>query len=165
MTFQSMLHRGALKAATVAVAGVLAVSAGAQVVASSIPHRQIYPEISASPANIHTAIIQASRQHKRVILDFGGDWCPDCQVLNIYFNESPNRELMDKYFVRVNVNIGHEDANVDIAHHYGVPLTGVPALAVLDSHGKLLYAQTKEFSNMRNMQSSDLTAFLNKWKP
>ena len=129
------------------------------------PKQQIYPDIQAASGDIHAAIIQASREHKRVILDFGGDWCPDCQVLNIYFHQSPNRELLEKYFIRVNVNIGHEDANVEIAHHYGVPLQGVPALAVLDSHGKLLYAQNKEFSDMRNMQASDLTAFLEKWKP
>ena len=99
-----------------------------------------------------------------MILDFGGDWCPDCQVLNIYFNQSPNRELLEKYFLRVNVNIGREDANLELAHKYGVPVQGVPALAVLDEHGKLLYAQNKEFADMRNMQSSDLTQFLNKWK-
>ena len=65
----------------------------------------------------------------------------------------------------MNVNVGHEDANVGLAHRYGVPLQGVPALAVLSPNDKLLYAQNKEFSNMRQMQSSDLTAFLKKWKP
>lgn len=147
------------------VAGLFTVASPAQIIGTPYPKQQIYPAIDASPANIHAAIVQASREHKRVILDFGGDWCPDCQVLNIYFNQSPNRELLDKYFVRVNVNIGHEDANVEIAHHYGVPLQGVPALAVLDSHGKLLYSQNKEFSDMRHLQPSDLTAFLNQWKP
>lgn len=129
------------------------------------PSQHIYPSVDASPANIRAAIAKARRTGKRVILDFGGDWCPDCQVLNIYFDQQPNRELLDKYFIRVNVNIGHEDANVDIAHLYGVPLTGVPALAVLDSHGKLLHAQTKGISNMRSLQPSDVTAFLNQWKP
>ena len=65
----------------------------------------------------------------------------------------------------MNVNIGREDANLELAHKYGVPVQGVPALAVLDDHGKVLYAQNKEFSDMRHMQSADLTQFLNKWKP
>jgi hypothetical protein len=46
-----------------------------------------------------------------------------------------------------------------------VPITGVPALAVLDGSGKVIYAQTKEFSDMRHLESSALTEFLNKWKP
>ena len=154
---------------TAAVLGVVlaalpATPAMGQASGQPCPRQQIYPGIDASPANIHAALAEARQSHKRVILDFGGDWCPDCQVLNLYFNQSPNRELLERYFIRVNVNIGHEDANVDIAHQYGVPLTGVPALAVLDSHGKLIYAQNKQFSDMRNMQSADLTAFLNAWK-
>ncbi len=61
----------------------------------------------------------------------------DCQVLNIYFHQSPNAELLAKNFVLVDVNIGHMDANLELAHRYGVPVTrGVPALAVVDDHGQ-----------------------------
>jgi len=130
-----------------------------------IEKRQIYPSIDSAPADIKAALAQAKAEHKRVILDFGGDWCPDCQVLNIYFHRSPNDDLLAEYFVRVNVNVGRMDANKDIASKYGVPLTGVPALAVLDDHGKVLYAQSKEFSDMRHLDAAALTEFLNKWKP
>ena len=111
------------------------------------------------------ALAEARRTHKRVLIDFGGDWCPDCQVLNYYFAQSPNAELLQKNFVRVNVNIGREDANVDLAKAYGVPLQGVPALAVVAPNGKAVYSQNKEFSDMRHMDSAQLTAFLKKWKP
>ena len=146
---------------------VLALSASwiAAAPAQTYPHQQIYPSIDASPANVDAAIAEARRTHKRVLLDFGGDWCPDCQVLNLYLQQSPNRELLKRNFIRVNVNIGHEDANVDLAHKYGVPLKGVPALAVLSPEGKLLYAQNKEFADMRHLESNELTAFLNRWKP
>jgi thioredoxin 1 len=133
-------------------------------VTQPIPRAQIYPDVIASPGNIKLALAEAKRTHKRVILDFGGDWCGDCQVLNLYFHQSPNKELLDKYFILVDVNIGRMDQNVDIAHQYGVPLNGVPALAVLDANGKVLYAQNKEFSDMRHLESSALTDFLNKWK-
>ena len=56
----------------------------------STPHR----------GDIQAALADAQRTHKRVILDFGGDWCPDCQVLNIYFHQEPNAELLARYFVR-----------------------------------------------------------------
>ena len=154
---------GALAAAV--VGSSLALAAGGQITGQPYPHAHVYPEVSQAQSDVQTALVEARQTHKRVILDFGGDWCPDCQVLNLYFGQSPNRELVDKYFVRVNVNIGHEDANLELAHKYGVPVQGVPALAVLDDHGKLLYAQNKEFASMRHMQPSDLTQFLNKWKP
>jgi thiol:disulfide interchange protein len=138
--------------------------AGAQQPAA-IPRAHIYPEVSAAPADIQSALVKARREHKRVLLDFGGDWCGDCQVLNIYFHQSPNAELLDRHFVLVDVNIGRMDQNLDIAHRYGVPVQGVPALAVLSPTGKVLYSQNKEFADMRNMDPQTVTNFLNKWKP
>ena len=127
-------------------------------------NRRIYPAPEQAPIDLKKALAEARRTHKRVILDFGGDWCGDCQVLDIYFHQPPNDQLLRDHFVKVNVNIGHEDANVDIAHKYGVPLNGVPALAVLESNGKLLFSQDKEFSDMRYMDVKSVTEFLRKWK-
>jgi thioredoxin 1 len=147
------------------IGSALAISASTQDASVGIHKAQIYPAIDSAGADIDAALATARREHKRVILDFGGDWCPDCQVLNIYFHQSPNAELLAQNFVRVNINVGHLDANKDIAQRYGVPLNGVPALAVLNSDGKVAYAQHKEFSDMRHLDSSALTAFLKQWKP
>ena len=150
----------------VAVGLGLMASVGGRAQVTSIPHKQIYPATEAAPMDIHAALTEARRAHKRVILDFGGNWCPDCQVLNIYFHQSPNAELLAKNFVLVDVNIGREDANLDLAKKYGVPMPhGVPALVVVAGDGKVLYSQGKEFEDMRNMQNSAVTEFLNKWTP
>jgi thiol-disulfide isomerase/thioredoxin len=126
--------------------------------------KHIYPPVDTAQADIDAAIAEAHKTHKRVLIDFGGDWCGDCQVLDIYFHQPPNEELLEKNFVKVNVNIGHIDTNIDIAKKYGVDLHGVPALAVLDSHGKVLFGQHNEFSDMRYMQPQSVTDFLTKWK-
>jgi thiol:disulfide interchange protein len=129
--------------------------------------RTIYPDPSQARADIATALKIAAQTHKRILLDFGGNWCPDCQVLNIYFHDAVNRPILEADFVLVDVNIGRMDANLDIAREYEVPLNrGVPALAVLSDHGKLLYSQQGgEFEAMRGMASSDVTRFLLQWKP
>ena len=134
--------------------------------AAPIVKRHIYSETADPRADIAAALKQGRREHKRVILDFGGDWCGDCQVLYINFHKSPNAELIDKYFILVPVFIGHMDKHVDIAEKYGVPLKkGVPALAVLDADGKVLYSQKSgEFEDMRNMDPQSVTDFLNRWK-
>jgi len=135
--------------------------------ATAAPAAHLYPEAAAANGDVSMALLQAKTTGKRIILDFGGDWCPDCQVLDIYFQQNPNAELLAQNFVKVNVNIGHMDQNVDLAERYGVPLKkGVPALAVLNADGKLLYAQKAgEFEAMRRMDSSSVTKFLNQWKP
>ena len=127
--------------------------------------KNLYPPIEQAGPDIAKAEKEASAQGKRVLLDFGGDWCGDCQVLDIYFHQEPIASLLTKNFIKVNVNIGHEDANVALAKRYGVPLEGVPALAVLAPNGTVLYAQNKEFSDMRYMEPGSVTAFLNRWKP
>jgi thioredoxin 1 len=101
-----------------------------------------------------------------VILDFGGNWCTDCHVLDLYFHDAANSPLLAANYILVHVNIGHRDANVDIAARYQVPLTkGVPAIAVLDAKGKLLYSQKGgEFEAMRRMQTGAVTDFLVRWK-
>jgi thiol:disulfide interchange protein len=128
--------------------------------------KHLYSAEADPKADIGAALKQARHEHKRVILAFGGDWCGDCQVLEIYLHQSPNLELFDKNFLLVHVDIGHKDKNLDIAQNYGVPIDqGVPALAVLDSNGNTLYSQkTGEFGDMRYMQPASVTDFLNKWK-
>ncbi len=141
-----------------------AAKAAHQPVTPYTPNKHLYPPTDEAPADVKAALAQAKREHKRVLLDFGGDWCGDCQVLDIYFHQAPNADLLAKYFVKVNVNIGREDANIELAHKYGVPVKGVPALAVLRSDGTVVYAQDSEFSDMRYMHPESVTEFLTKWK-
>ena len=102
-----------------------------------------------------------------MLLDFGGDWCGDCQVLNYYMHQEPNATLMAENYILVDVNVGHIDQNLDIGEKYGVVLhKGVPALSVLRPDGTVVYAQADgQFENMRAMKSEDLTTFLQAWKP
>ncbi len=128
--------------------------------------RHIYNENADAKAEIREALSTAAQEHKRVILDFGGNWCGDCQVLDIYFHQQPNAQLLAASFILVDIDIGRYDHNVDLADKYQVPLKrGVPALAVLGSDGRLLYSQkTGEFEDMRHMDPSSVTSFLDQWK-
>lgn len=129
--------------------------------------RQIYPDPSQAKIDLAAALKTAALDHKRILLDFGGNWCGDCQVLDIYLHNDQNRELLEKNFVLVHVNVGHFDANLDLAAKYKIPLErGVPAMAVLDEEGKLLFSQrTGEFESMRRMDPGAVTNFLVQWKP
>ncbi len=126
----------------------------------------IYPDGAQAEADITAALGKAAREKKRVLLDFGGNWCGDCQVLEIYFHAPANRNLLDSNYVLVPVNIGRYDENLAIAARYGIPITrGVPALAVLDSGGQVVYSQRNgEFESMGRLDPTAVTAFLLQWK-
>jgi hypothetical protein len=87
--------------------------------------------------------------------------------LDIYFHRPPNASLLADNFVLVDVNVGRYDKNLDLAQKYGIPLQkGVPALAVLDAHGRVIYSQRQgEFEAMRKMDPNSVTEFLEHWKP
>ena len=129
--------------------------------------RDIYPAPDRAKAELAAALAAAAANHKRVIVDFGGNWCTDCHVLDRYFHDSANAPILQANFILVHINIGRMDENLDIAERYQIPLRkGVPALAVLGEKGELLYSQrTGEFEAMRGMQSSAVTDFLVRWKP
>ena len=129
--------------------------------------REIYPAPARAKADLAAALKTAAATHKRIILDFGGNWCGDCLVLDIYFHNAQNLPILESNFVLVHVNIGMTDANLDIARQYDVPLDkGVPALAVLSETGKLLFSQkTGQFEAMSRMQPSTVTQFLVQWRP
>jgi thiol:disulfide interchange protein len=143
---------------------LLALAIGA--VAARSAERDIYPAPAQAKIDLAAALDAAAATHKRVILDFGGNWCPDCRVLDLYFHDSGNKPILEANYILVHVNIGHMNENVDIAERYRIPLRkGVPALAVLGEGGELLYSQrTGEFEAMRGMQSSAVTDFLLRWK-
>lgn len=151
----------------VAQAQPAALSGQADSAYSAAVHRVIYPDPAAAPTEIAHALAVARREHKRVLLDFGANWCPDCRVLDYYFHKEPNSSLLHDHFVLVDVNVGRFDHNKDLARKYEIPLhKGIPALAVLSSTGKLLYSQKNgEFEDMRQLSPAALTTFLNQWKP
>ncbi len=126
----------------------------------------IYPPSDRAKSDLTAALAASAAAHKRVIVDFGGNWCTDCHVLDRYFHDSANKPILEADYILVHVNIGRMNENLDIAERYQIPLRkGVPALAVLGEHGELLYSQRSgEFEAMRGMQSSAVTDFLVRWK-
>ena len=131
------------------------------------PNSDLYAPPEKAPAEIRAALANAAKDHKRVILVFGANWCYDCHVLDATFHSKDIAPLVNANFHVVHINIGEEDKNLELAAKYQLPLKkGVPALAVLDPDGKLVYSQQAgEFENSTRIGPADVTAFLEKWAP
>ncbi len=128
------------------------------------PNPHLYSETAKPSEQIAAAEAEAQRDRKHILLEFGGNWCGDCQVLDYYYHQPPNAGLLTRGYVVVHIDIGHIDRNLDVAERYNVPIAhGVPSLAVLDAHGKVLYAEKpKEFERTT---PEALHALLERWKP
>jgi thioredoxin 1 len=131
------------------------------------PNTDLYAPPEEAKAEIDAALASARKDHKRVILVFGANWCYDCHVLDATFHSKAILPLVSASYHIVHVNVGDEDKNLDLAEKYGVPLKrGIPGLAVLDPDGHLIYSQKEgEFENSTRIGPADVTAFLKKWAP
>ena len=131
------------------------------------PNTQLYPAPEEAPAEIAAALRAATKDHKRVILVFGGNWCYDCHVLDATFRSKQIAPLVNENYHVVHVNVGDYDKNLDLAKKYDIPLEkGVPSLAILDPDGKLVVSQKKgEFESTTRIGPEDVVEFLKRWKP
>lgn len=128
--------------------------------------KDLYPADADAKKEIDDALKHAASDHKRVMLVFGGNWCYDCHVLDRALHEGKAGEVMKESFLLVHVDIGEGNKNPELLKKYKIPLEkGVPAVAILDSAGSLLYSSGDgEFEAARTMMKKDLVAFLQRWK-
>jgi len=128
----------------------------------------IYPPVSRAGADLEAGLAAAASSGRRVLVDFGGNWCTDCKVLDAYLRRPETAAILQAHYVLVHVNVGDKgiDHNFAIAERYGIPLRkGVPALAILEGDGRLVHSQRNgEFESMRRIDPASVRAFLEKWR-
>jgi thioredoxin 1 len=131
------------------------------------PNTQLYPPPEEAQAEISSALAAAAKDHKRVLLVFGGNWCYDCHVLDATFHSKEFAPIVNANYHVIHINVGNYDANLDLAEKFQIPLKkGVPSLAILDPDGKLIVSQKNgEFESTLQLGPEDVLEFLKKWKP
>jgi thioredoxin 1 len=131
------------------------------------PNIQLYPPPEEAQAEISSALAAAAKDHKRVLLVFGGNWCYDCHVLDATFRSKEFAPIVYANYHVLHINVGNYDVNLDLADKYQIPLKkGVPSLAILDPDGTLVVSQKQgEFESTVRIGPEDVLEFLKKWKP
>jgi thioredoxin 1 len=130
--------------------------------------KDIYPANADAHAEIKEAEEKAVKEHKRLLLVFGANWCFDCHVLDLAFQRPELAPILEANYEVVHIDLGpEEEKNSDLVKQYEIPLNkGVPALAVVESDGTLVVSQKNgEFEDARALSPETLAQFLNKWRP
>ena len=126
-----------------------------------------YDEQASAQAAVAKARAQAKREHKRLLIDLGGNWCLDCRVLAGILALPELQPFLNRHFVVVTVDIGRFDKNGDVAGHYGITgrLDGVPAILAVDPANDRLLNRDKLFAlaDARHMTPQGLADWLAQW--
>ena len=114
--------------------------------------------------DIKDAIKEATKTHKRIVLDVGGEWCIWCHRLDTLFIKNPGLyKYMSEHFVYLKVNMSKENRNKEVLSKFP-PIPGYPHWFVLDSDGKLLKSESSgEFEEGKGHSPKKVIAFLKEW--
>jgi thiol:disulfide interchange protein len=98
----------------------------------------VYDEAADARADLKAALARAHKENKRVLVQWGANWCGWCVKLDDICKSDKEiaRKILYEYEV-VHVDIGKSDKNLDLVKELGATLgEGVPYLTVLDASGK-----------------------------
>ncbi len=125
----------------------------------------LYDPARDATADITSALRLAAQHHRRVLIDFGADWCPDCRVLGQLYHAPAVAPVLAHDYVLVTVDVGQGDHNLSLAQRYGDAIrVGIPALVVLDPSGRVITTTADgAFADARSMTADDVLAFLTRW--
>ncbi len=124
----------------------------------------IYDQHANPQADIDAAVAAAKADGRRVLIDFGADWCDDCTALAADFASPQIKPFLDANFHVVHVYIGHWDANQVVQYKYRAGSAVMPIIAILDGTGANLY-QSSDLNSAASMSVTDVMTYLQKWAP
>ena len=110
-----------------------------------IKRKDIYDTSANAREQITAALERARKENKRVLIQWGGNWCSWCHLLHDTFEKDRKvSSTLKAEYELVLVDAGGQDKkNLDLAAEYGAELQkhGYPFLTVLGSEGKVIVNQ------------------------
>ncbi|MCT4602056.1 MAG: thioredoxin family protein, partial [Marinifilum sp.] len=118
--------------------------------------------------DIKTALANAKKEGKHVLIQVGGNWCPWCIKMHKYLNnqEEINKLLNDNY-IFLELNSSKENKNEEVLKSLGFPQRfGFPVMVVLNANGERIHTQNT--GNLEKDKAYDfdrVKSFLYNWRP
>ncbi|UAJ09475.1 thioredoxin family protein [Glacieibacterium megasporae] len=124
-----------------------------------------YDTEAVGKVQVDAARKRAKASHKLLLIDLGGNWCPDCRVLAGVMAVPEVKAFLAKHYEVVTIDIGRRDKNLDVAEAYGASVKGVPMVMIVDP----VLGKTRNpdryaaLSDARNMTPQALADWLAQW--
>jgi len=125
-----------------------------------------YDESADADAAVAKAFAQATAAHKRVLIDLGGNWCPDCRILAGIMELPEVKQFLDAHYVVVRVDVGRFNKNLQVPARFGITqrLEGVPSVLIADPNGTLVDGgHTAALADARSMTPQSIADWLAEW--
>jgi thiol-disulfide isomerase/thioredoxin len=126
-----------------------------------------YDETANADAQVAKARARAKASGKLLLIDLGGNWCPDCRILAGTVELPAVKAFLDKHYEMVSIDVGRFDHNLQVPARYGYTqrLKGVPTMLVVDAKTDKVINPGDVFalSDARSMSPQALADWLARW--
>lgn len=111
-----------------------------------------------SAEQINNFLDETLQQSKQPILIFGGNWCPDCRILDGTLQLPTIKKFMNKNYNIMHIDVGRYDKNMELISYFGIPKEkGVPRVLVFDKNKIVINKKsTKEWTTARDRRKQEV---------
>jgi len=131
-----------------------------------VVERSPYDPNADATAAVDAAFARARKSGKRVLIDVGGNWCPDCIVLANLMQLAELKPFLAAHFEIVSVDVGRFDKNLQIPARFGITerLEGVPSVIVAEPDGRFVNrGRIAALADARHMTPQAIADWLALW--
>ena len=132
-----------------------------------IVEKHVYDEDANADKVVDEALARAKKNNKLLLIDLGGNWCPDCIILHNIMEVPEMKKFIDAHYEVALVDVGRFDKNPQIGARYGynTRLKGVPTVLVVDPKTNKVINGERVFalSTARSQTPQDLADYLAHW--
>jgi len=126
------------------------------------------PEANAK-MDIENALKKAKAEHKFVLLQAGGNWCPWCIEFHRFCSSDKQIDsIINANFVWYHLNYSKENKNEDLFKKYDYPQRfGFPVFIILNEKGERIHTQSSEYleDGKKSYDKKKVISFLENWSP
>lgn len=128
----------------------------------------LYDTAANAKADIKKAVTLASKEHKNVMLQVGGNWCIWCTRFHntVASNDTLSKLMKDNYIV-VHVNYEQKNSGSALWKELGYPQRfGFPVFVILDEKGNRIHTQNSAYlEEGKGHSPAKIAEFLEQWSP
>ena len=117
-------------------------------------------------ADVKTAVSEAEKLNKRILLDVGGEWCIWCHRIDSFIEQHEEiNKFLHENFIVIKVNYSPENKNEKFLAQFP-KVAGFPHFFVLEKDGKFLHSQnTGLLEKEKSYDAEKMLNFFKEWAP
>ena len=102
---------------------------------------------------------------KQPVVIFGGNWCPDCRILEGTLSMPTIKKFLQQHYQVMHIDIGRYDRNMELMDHLNIESKkGVPRVVILDLEKNIVNSSTSsEWTTARDRKQQEIYNYFQKF--